>query len=223
MAFVPAPRSEECTMKNSPGISRLEARLADRRSRRVVFVSHCLLNQNVRYLGGAWARGAATDALAPFINEGTGLYQMPCPEQAAWGGILKRLILRFYGPEGGWLSRQPRFALPLFRAYTRIIYRRLARRVARDIEDYSKAGFEVVAIVGVGNSPSCGVLTTLDLTRALPLVAAIDRDRVDARAFNEGVVRPSIMPGNGLYIAALQRQLRLRGLNVPFREHQPPL
>jgi hypothetical protein len=32
----------------------LRSRLRDERSGRVVFVSHCLLNQNTRYLGAAW-------------------------------------------------------------------------------------------------------------------------------------------------------------------------
>ena len=64
------------------------AKLADERSRRVVFLSHCLLNQNMRYLGGP-----------------------------------------------------------------------LAREVAGGIEDYARSGFEVVGVVGIAGSPSCGVLT----------------------------------------------------------------
>ena len=35
-------------------LEQLQRALADKRSRRVVFVSHCILNENVRYLGGAW-------------------------------------------------------------------------------------------------------------------------------------------------------------------------
>ena len=34
-------------------------RIPDERGRRVVFLSHCLLNENTRYLGGACERGAA--------------------------------------------------------------------------------------------------------------------------------------------------------------------
>ena len=35
----------------------LRSRLRDDRSGRVVFVAHCLLNENVRYLGGACRPG----------------------------------------------------------------------------------------------------------------------------------------------------------------------
>jgi hypothetical protein len=48
---------------------------------------------------------------------------------------------------------------PLFRAFvahTRLRYLLLARRTARDIEDFRRAGVRVLGVVGVGGSPSCG-------------------------------------------------------------------
>jgi hypothetical protein len=38
-------------------LDELQRALADKRSRPVVFVSHCILNENVRYLGGAGPAG----------------------------------------------------------------------------------------------------------------------------------------------------------------------
>ena len=59
-------------------VEELRASLRDERSGEVVFVSHCLLNQNTRYLGGA--------------------FRPRCPpEQRVWGGVLKRLLLPAYG------------------------------------------------------------------------------------------------------------------------------
>jgi predicted secreted protein len=204
------------------GIERLAARLADERSRRVVFVSHCLLNQNVRYLGGAWTSGIAPDAVEQFIREGVGLYQMPCPEQAAWGGVMKRFILRFYGAQGTWAYRFRGLLLPIFHLYTYWVYRRLASRIARHIADYAHSGFQIVGIVGVGDSPSCGVLHTLDTNRSLHAVASFDLSGIDRRTFNERAVRACLVEGDGLYIRALRRQLWRRGLSVPFIEHRPP-
>ena len=31
---------------------------------------------------------------------GIGVVQLPCPEQHAWGGVLKRRLLSFYGSAG---------------------------------------------------------------------------------------------------------------------------
>jgi uncharacterized protein YbbK (DUF523 family) len=197
------------------------ARLKDQRSRRVVFVSHCLLNQNVRYLGGASQPGVVTAAVEPFIRDGVGICQMPCPEQAVWGGVTKRVLLRAYGSERTALYRLRGILLPAFLAYTRQRYRPIARRVAAAIADYVGSGFEVVGVVGVGDSPSCGVVHTLDVRRALPVVASFDPNTIERAAFNDRAVRACIVRGRGMFIEALQRELVRRGLEVPFREHDP--
>ena len=69
--------------------AQLLQRLKDARGNEVVFVSHCLLDENVRYLGGAFHSGAAPEML-PVVQSGVGIYQMPCPEVRAWGGVLSR-------------------------------------------------------------------------------------------------------------------------------------
>jgi predicted secreted protein len=138
-------------------------RLKDERSKRVIFVSHCLLNENTRYLGGAFRLGCVDELLDNFQQEGLGIYQMRCPEQCAWGGVIKRQLLPFYGSKGSILYRLRQVLLPLFLWYTRWVYRRIAKVVARDIEDYVRSGFEVMGIAGVGGSPSCGVWSNLDL------------------------------------------------------------
>jgi predicted secreted protein len=60
-------------------------RLQDERSGRVVYVSHCLLNENTRYLGGAFRPGAVDEVVETYLRDGTGICQLPCPEQLAWG------------------------------------------------------------------------------------------------------------------------------------------
>jgi hypothetical protein len=75
-------------------------RLKDERSKRVIFVSHCLLNENTRYLGGAFRSGCVDELVDAFQQQGLGIYQMRCPEQCAWGGVLKRRVLLFYGSKG---------------------------------------------------------------------------------------------------------------------------
>jgi predicted secreted protein len=63
--------------------------ICDERSRKVIFLSHCLLNENTRYAGGATRRGIVEEVIRPCLVEGLGVVQMPCPEQIAWGGVLK--------------------------------------------------------------------------------------------------------------------------------------
>ena len=210
-------------------VERLVEQLSDERSRRVVFVSHCLLNQNVRYLGGACRPGVVPEVIDPYVRGGIGLYQMPCPEQAAWGGVLKRFVLRAYGARGTWAYRMRALLLPVFRFYTRRVYRRLACRVAQHAADYARAGFEVVCVLGVADSPSCGVRHTLDLDRCLTAIASFDLSSINRRQFEERAVHGSRIEGTGLYVEALRRELDRRRMTIPFFEHQlspelePPL
>ena len=76
-------------------------RLRDQRGRRVVLVSHCLLNQNTRYAGGATRAGAVAELADELIGAGYGIHQLPCPERLAWGGVLKRHSLRLYHSKVG--------------------------------------------------------------------------------------------------------------------------
>lgn len=183
-----------------------------------MFVSHCLLNENVRFPGGATCGGAVPEVAARYVDAGIGLCQMPCPEQRAWGGVRKRYLLRLYGRRALRWRLVRRMTLAVATAWTRVVYRRLARTVADDIADYRASGFEVVEIVGVGGSPSCGVWTTLDLDDAFAAMARRDPDS-DRRSTNRAVVADNVVPGRGLFIECLDRALRSRRLGIPFREH----
>lgn len=198
-------------------IRRLRSSLPDERSGRVVFVSHCLLNQNTRYLGGAFRPGAVEEVINPYLQAGTGICQMPCPEQLAWGGVLKRRLLFLYGRP--WLGPVVRLIRPALIAYTVVRYRLLARRVARQLIDYQESGLEVVGVVGVDASPTCGVTTTLDLDQSLAAVVACPLARLDRRFMNDTVLNGSARPGPGLFIAALSDSLARRDGRVPLLAH----
>lgn len=183
-----------------------------------MFLSHCLLNENVRFPGGATCPGAIPAVCARHVREGIGIYQMPCPEQRAWGGVRKRHLVRLSGCTP--LRWRPirRLTLAVATAWTTVVYRRLARRIARDIADYRDSGFEVVEVVGVGGSPSCGVATTLDLDGAVAALADRHGER-DRRSTNRDVVAANVVSGRGLFVSCLDRALRSRGLTVTHREH----
>ena len=194
-------------------------RLEDERSKRVIFVSHCLLNENTRYLGGAFRPGCLDELVDRFQQEEIGICQMHCPEQRAWGGVLKRYMLPIYSSRGTMLYRLRHMLLPLFLFYTRWIYRRLAKEVVGDIEDYVRSGFEVVGMVGVGGSPSCGVWSGLDLRRSLEVAAGCPLTRLGRRVMNEEVVAACLSEGEGLFVAAIQRELKRKRLSIRWFEH----
>jgi predicted secreted protein len=174
-------------------------RLQDERSGKVLVLSHCLLNQNVRYLGGAVHPGMVDEVVAEARRHGWGLYQLPCPEQRAWGGLLKPSIAPAFGSKGPLRYRSRRPLLWLFTRYTSLRYRGLARRMAGDIADYPRSGFAVAGIVGVAGSPSCGVHRTLELSGAVEAMAACPLATLDREAFNQQVIAANVVAGEGLF------------------------
>ena len=201
-----------------PREAELSERLADARGSEVVFVAHCLLDENARYLGGAFHPGAVP-VLVELLQCGVGVFQLPCPEQRAWGGLLKPWMLRTYGLRGSRLYPARGQLFRIFVAYTRLRYRLLARHAARDIGDFRRAGVRVLGVVGVGGSPSCGTTTTLDLREAFEIVASCPLARIDRTTVNERVVLGCRTPGEGLFTGALKRELARRGIDVAFVDY----
>jgi uncharacterized protein YbbK (DUF523 family) len=197
---------------------RLTRRLEDRRSKRMVFLSHCILNENTRYLGGARRGGCVREIVEQCLAADVGMVQMPCPEQHAWVGVIKRFLLAAYGTKGTSTYRFRRVLLPLILAYTRFVYRRMARQTAGKIEDYLDSGYTVIGVVGVDGSPSCGVGKTLDLRRSFDSISNVDVGSITADEMN-AIVRRNLMGGNSLFTAALKEEFEKRRIRVPFLAH----
>jgi uncharacterized protein YbbK (DUF523 family) len=194
--------------------------LHDSRSRRVIFLSHCLPNENTRYVGGACHAGCVPEVVERCVADRLGMVQMLCPAQAAWGGVLKPMLLAVYGltDRSPLLFGLRRLLLALFLWHTRRVYHGLARQVAAEVSDYVMSGMEVTTIVGVDGSPSCGVSTTLDWRAALEHLARLPPTRLTADAVN-GAVRAAAVSGEGLFTAMVREELLRRGVDVRFTAH----
>jgi len=197
----------------------LKQHLKDSRSQQVVFLSHCILNENTRYLvGGACRGGCVREIVDQCLDHDWGIVQMPCPEQHAWGGVLKRWLLLSYGAKGQLIYRFRGLTLPLFVGYSRFLYRRLAKAVADQVDDYLNSGFAVMGIVGIDGSPTCGVGKTLDLQKSFDLTANINVASVTVDEMNE-IIQQCLVDGNGLFTALLQAELKKRQWDIPYAAH----
>lgn len=194
-------------------------RLHDGRGDRVVLLSHCLLNENVRYLGGAGRPAGVSEIVDAYLTRGVGICQLACPEQRAWGGVHKRLLLPAFGSAGTARAPLARLLLRPFLWYSRLVYARLAAAVVRDVRDYRRSGVDVVAFVGVGGSPSCGVRTTLDMDGALDVLTRCPARQLDRQTLNERVIAANVRPGDGLFVRALRTRLARARISLPLLEH----
>ena len=187
------------------------------RSGRVVFLSHCLLNENVRYPGGAFDACCVRDVVAACMRAGIGMVQLPCPEQEAWGGVTKPWMFCGHALAGP-LRRAEPAAVALLLRRTRHVFRRLAKSVAATIEDYLASAYSVVGVVGVDGSPSCGVTVTMDAAATAHELSTRERPEWTAARMN-ALVRRHSLPGAGMFVAELRAELERRRLPVPFVAH----
>jgi predicted secreted protein len=118
----------------------------DKRSKKVVLVAHCVLNQNSRISGCGLFPGAMGEAAGVLVDSGVGIVQLPCPELLYLG--LDRA--RHEGSKVGvWAA--------LSTPEGRQACKDMLQDVVRQIREYQKHGFEVLGVVGIDGSPACGV------------------------------------------------------------------
>ncbi|UZP67127.1 2-thiouracil desulfurase family protein [Desulfovibrio mangrovi] len=118
---------------------------SDCRSSRVVLVSHCLLNANVKVCGLA-RYNAVHSAVADVIAaSGCGIVQLPCPEFLFLG--LKR-----------WWQSKAQYDTPAYRRHCAM----LAESVVDQVVMYRSGGVDVAGFLAVEGSPSCGLSQVYD-------------------------------------------------------------
>lgn len=160
-------------------------RMEDSRSKKVIFVSSCLLNTNNKVKGLARYPGLCKDVFDALYEKDLGIQQMDCPETLLLG------IQRWWYTKNLYDSRG-------FRNWCKEI----AERQVDYMEEYRRAGYKVVGVLGCDGSPTCGVSITAwdDRWGGSPVELA----------FND-----AILEGEGVYIEELKAAIEARGLDLP--------
>jgi predicted secreted protein len=114
-------------------------RSEDARSKKVIFVSNCLLNASNKVQEFARYPGMFSEVLRTLDKYGLGVLQMPCPETL------------YMGNQRWWHARN---------LYDNAGFRRFCRQLASQMADYMEnyhiMGYESVAILVCDGSPTCG-------------------------------------------------------------------
>lgn len=161
------------------------SRFDDARSKKIIFVSSCLLNTNNKVKGLGRYPGMCKEVFDTLYDNDLGIQQMDCPETLYIG------IQRWWYTKNLYDSRG-------FRNHCR----ELAEKVVTYMEEYHRQGYQVVAVLGCDGSPTCGArFTSYDKNWGGSPVT-LD--------FND-----TIIEGQGVYIEELQQAIIDRGLEVP--------
>jgi predicted secreted protein len=155
------------------------------RSKRVLFVAHCILNQNSRVQEAAVERGMLMPVVSILHQEGVGMIQMPCPE------------FTYLGPNRWWQAKA-QYDTPNYRRHCR----ELSTLIVDQMEEYVKHSYSVLGIIGMEGSPSCGI------NNAGPVVEWGGRPQVKlSEAPKES--------GKGVFMEEVIYEVRRRGLELP--------
>ena len=114
----------------------------DARGRKVVVVCHCILNANSKVEGLSQYAG-----IHPLVGRlaglGIGVIQMPCAEMTALG--MRR-----------WGQTREQYESVAFTQHCR----ELSEQTAEQVREYQRCGYDILGVVGVDGSPTCGVTTS---------------------------------------------------------------
>lgn len=130
----------------------------DGRSKKVVFIAHCLLNQNAISDGTAVYPAAFKNVINTLLNADVGIVQMPCPELCCLGLDRGNAC----GADSPVVIENTRIRNEMQKNDSTKVLDLLVDYVMRQILEYHKYGFEIVGIIGANRSPNCGVDTTSD-------------------------------------------------------------
>lgn len=111
----------------------------DNRSKKVAFVSSCLLNANNKVLGLSRYKGVCKEVLEVLMENDYGILQMPCPETL------------YLGVNRWWATKN------VYACYCFTLHcNNLAKQMVNYMTGYEKAEYETPIILACDGSPSCG-------------------------------------------------------------------
>ena len=128
----------------------------DGRSKNIVFVAHCILNQNSISDGTAAYPISIKEIMKLLCISDFGVVQMPCPELLCLG--LDRGNRN--GSDAPIVQENTRIRVMMNKKSAMKKITQLVQDLLFQISEYKQYGFDIRGIVGVNRSPSCGVDTT---------------------------------------------------------------
>lgn len=111
-----------------------------KRSKKIVFVAHCILNANSKVKGIANYSSSLKELLNSFIENDYGIIQLPCPELLYSG--LKRFSMT-----------KEQYDNPHYHS----LCQRLAQDIINQMITYQNEGYHIIGLYGIDGSPTCGI------------------------------------------------------------------
>jgi len=128
----------------------------DKRGKKIILVAHCILNQNSISDGTADYPSQYIDILKIVEETNIGIIQLPCPELMSLG--LDRNDKN--GSSREILEENSRIRILMESKVKLEMLKKLTEPVVYQVEEYIKYGFDIIGLIGINRSPSCGIEST---------------------------------------------------------------
>ncbi len=113
------------------------------RSKKIILLSHCILNSNAKVYALANYKGCFSELITPLCDKGYGILQLPCPEMLTCG-------------VNRWGMVKEQYEAPIYKEQ----YKKMLLPIINQIIDYKNNGYEIKACIGIDGSPNCGIKKT---------------------------------------------------------------
>jgi len=161
------------------------------RKKRVMVVCHCILNANAKIHPLARTAGVYQEVIAPCLENGTGLVQLPCPELSYLG--MKR-----------WGMTKEQYDVPAYRAHCRT----LLAPVMAQLKLLADDGCTIEGFIGMDGSPNCGVRKTC--------TGYSGGEIKGSTTLSEQMANLAMVNGMGVFFEELSALMEKNGLCAPF-------
>ena len=161
------------------------------RSKKIILISHCIMNANAKVEGLSDYSATVFELVQLLEEKGLGIIQLPCPEMMVegirrWGKVKEQYDTHFYRNQ----------------------YQQMLLPILYQLKSYVDAGYTIVGMIGVDGSPSCGVELTC---------SGNFRGEISKPAQLQKVLGTlEMIEGQGVFIEELQKLLADFELEVPF-------
>lgn len=134
-----------------------------KRLKKMVLLSHCILNQNAVVFPLARSKGGFTDIVYDYMSRDYGIYQLPCPELKYLGMTRQPMTKEEYNSE----------------AYIKLC-KQLVEEVMTDLKKYREIDVSIDILHGIQESPTCSISQERGHFMTY-LIAALEVEQINTR------------------------------------------
>jgi len=136
------------------------------RNKKILYISHCVLNQNSVIRDWERSQGAFNDIVRVLLDNNISIVQLPCPE------------FTFLG-EGRPPMTKEEYDIPEYRR----LCRELSEKVTKQMKEYLVNSYKILGVLGIGGSPTCDTLGKKGIFME-ELLELVDKENIPLDSFD---------------------------------------